>query len=248
MRRLGMWFTEKNTKFKELIELHKLNWAINKVCKKSNSIHLYQTRSRYAYIQKQIFYEVNKTEMKQTSINNFYPEILLSHLHDLHTEFPYVALDGFWNSANGLCRQVIEIYIQALYCRLKPDYQKRLMERDNEKFSNIKGKIEEIKKSNLQLPYIDGAPKSNFLDNLLKEFNFTSNRFHPSSNSLSEKIWIIDQDNKAHSHLRYSIKRRDLIIFFPKGSPVHPEIQERIIDQFYQYSELNLSEIRLSVT
>jgi len=236
-------------------ELKRRDKNLKKICRK------YKINSNleemYLRIQKNILEEINKkilekknkkkTNTKQEKRSEYlYVDSVLKRIYELNKEFLTLILLKFYHSSNMLTRQIIEIYIQILYCRYNPNYKRVLMETP-EKFSYILDKVNQLKKANIDLPYICVVNKEEFLDNVYSDFSFFSDKLHPSSFSFAENIWIYNKkENKTRLYIEKPILiNGEMLIFFPKESIIPLETFRRIIDTFFTYSGLILEEICL---
>ena len=186
--------------FREWIESWFWSRDLKRVC---GYLHISPPEVKsYLKTQRDLLNSVNKqalekqTEKNQSLEDGMFPTIIRHRLYELHVEFLPAISTNFKHSVNGLVRQVIELYILTLYCRFQPIYKKSLIEPKDEKFDKVRQKVEEIKRSKIDIPYIaEDISKDQFLDGVYTNFSFYSNVFHSCPHSLSKDVLHLHNDD-----------------------------------------------------
>jgi len=233
-------------------ELYDWNRKIKRICKKYYVDKFHE--EMYLGIQKDILEKINdkppiapKEQLPQV----LYQMVILGRVYELNKEFPVLIELEFFHSANAITRQMVEIYTRVLYCRHDSSYKKVLIEKldKNFRFPNTKDMVKILKESNIEVPYIKGATKKEFLDKVYSDFQYFSDIFHPSPRSFASNIWVVKDDkNKEVKSARLyienpSINENEMIVSFPKQSPVHPKSIKSMCHEFFIYSSLILTEL-----
>lgn len=197
----------------------------------------------YLASQKDLLKAVNKENVskeikkEQTMEEGCFPTVIRHRLFELHQEFLPNISTKFKHSTNGLVRQVIELYIVTLYCRIHPEFRTVIIERKEERFENVAGKIKEIKEAHIKVSYIpERISTDEFLDTVHNNFKMYSNLFHPSPRSLAKDIFHSEPDESG-----------DRAIIIPiKDIPVSPDESNAALYTFYVYTRLIIQELEMA--
>lgn len=232
--------------FEKNLELKKWNRTIKKACKKYN-IKNKNLFYMYKNIQDQILSEINnKPKDGQVDFrHSHFNSIMKQRIYDLNREFIFLVSKGFHNSLYAITRQIIELYIRILQCRGDKNMIDKILNEERQKGST-KDLINKLKK-NIKIPYVKRIDSNAFLDSVLKTFYDFSSLFHISGISLSQNVWIWNEnENSTRFYIKNpQIKDGERLLVFTKRSVIPNETYFSIIHQFYSFSGLCLTELEL---
>jgi len=238
-------------KFETKIELFYWKASIKKICKKYN-IHS-SNCNKYVKTQKELFETINdKQKRSEEMVTLIYKTLILGRLYELNKEFLGLFKKEYFNSANAITRQIVEMYLKIVYCRLNPSYRKDLLKTLKFKFPTTFVVKEQLKKSQISFDYLNELKdyKEEFLEDSYKDFDYLSNMIHPSPLSYASNVWVVDDLRKEGTIkpkllVRSEIEDGKKIIIFPKKSFVHSEHLTYLVEKFYLYTALILKEMKL---
>ncbi|MDD5699981.1 MAG: hypothetical protein PHH00_02190 [Candidatus Nanoarchaeia archaeon] len=204
----------------------------------------------YWRIQKEILSEINKkgpnnSENKDTAQIFLFSQIVKQRIYDLNREFILLVNGEFYNSILALTRQMNEIFIILINCRVNKSLIDNLLKKEKldlrirDAIDNLKGKI--------KFPYLKDFNETKFLESIQEDFNLFSNLIHLSGLSLSQNMWIFNKEkNETRLYVEDpELKEGELLAVFSKKSVVSDKQYQYLIHQFYILSSLCLTELKL---
>jgi len=249
LQKLESWANDKFDRWDNKKELKKWNRLIKKACKK-NFIRNEMILNMYYSIQKEVLEKVNDRGQegiynKEQIKNTPFSTIIKQRIYDLNREFIYLINGEYHNSLFALTRQMTELYILLLYCRYKkPKIDNLLKEkRQTEAITNI---VNSMKKK-INTPYVKEVSSEKFVESALNWFYFFSNMYHISGSSLSQNMWIWNEEkNSTRLYVDDpNLKEGEKLLIFSKKSSVHHKEYQIIIHQFYTFTGVALTELKL---